>query len=94
MREEWVESFEREVSVTYFQEPAFLTLELWILFSDAAPYLPTDDTTTDEGNLKSPPPIHCHLGPIKSQTLIEMNMLESHSMCWSPTSSFFWSDHI
>jgi transcription factor C subunit 6 len=50
-------------------------------FRDAAPYLPTDTITTDEGNLKPPPPIACSFGPYGSQTRIETQMLQTHKMC-------------
>ena len=33
----------------------------------ASPYLPTDDVTTEKGDLKPPPPVSCFFGPFKSQ---------------------------
>ncbi|KAF9473862.1 hypothetical protein BDN70DRAFT_885457 [Pholiota conissans] len=47
---------------------------------DAALYLPTDDVTTEEGNLKPPPPVVCYLGPIKSQSRENLPMFDSVSM--------------
>ena len=44
---------------------------------DAALYMPTDDVTTEEGNLKPPPPTVCHLGPIKRQSRETLSMMES-----------------
>ncbi|KAH7924733.1 hypothetical protein BV22DRAFT_1195685 [Leucogyrophana mollusca] len=44
---------------------------------DAAKYLPTDTVTTEDGRLKPPPPIQCHLGPFNKQTRVEMNMFDS-----------------
>ncbi|KAH9484533.1 Transcription factor tau subunit sfc6 [Psilocybe cubensis] len=51
-----------------------------ISIQDAAPYLPTDDVTTTEGNLQPPPALPCYFGPIKKQTLEIMNMFESIPM--------------
>ncbi|PPQ78436.1 hypothetical protein CVT25_011881 [Psilocybe cyanescens] len=47
---------------------------------DAAPYLPTDDVTTEEGNLQPPPALPCYFGPIKNQTRQDMHMFESFPM--------------
>ncbi|KAF5357771.1 hypothetical protein D9756_001159 [Leucocoprinus leucothites] len=47
---------------------------------DAASYLPTDATTTEEGDLKPPPPVACYLGQINEQTLVKLEMLEARSM--------------
>ncbi|KAJ7264024.1 hypothetical protein B0H12DRAFT_1102556 [Mycena haematopus] len=44
---------------------------------EATPYLPTDTTTTEEGNLKPPPPIPCSFGPFDNQRRVEMEMFES-----------------
>ncbi|KAF8891409.1 hypothetical protein BD779DRAFT_1515063 [Infundibulicybe gibba] len=46
----------------------------------AAPYLPTDSVTTDEGNLKPPPAVKCFFGPHDNQTLVELNMFQSLSL--------------
>ncbi|KAG6878987.1 hypothetical protein C0992_006045 [Termitomyces sp. T32_za158] len=48
--------------------------------SDAATYLPTDVVTTEEGNLKPPPPVTCLLGPFGEQTETKIEMLQSHKM--------------
>ncbi|KAJ3576235.1 hypothetical protein NP233_g555 [Leucocoprinus birnbaumii] len=47
---------------------------------DAASYLPTDTTTTEEGNLKPPPPVPCYQGPYDGQSLKKLEMLEAHPM--------------
>ncbi|KDR73824.1 hypothetical protein GALMADRAFT_72049 [Galerina marginata CBS 339.88] len=52
-------------------------------FEDAAPYLPTDDVTTEEGNLEPPPPVPCYFGSIKNQRRRDMQMFESF-----PTSEY------
>ncbi|TFK36417.1 hypothetical protein BDQ12DRAFT_686864 [Crucibulum laeve] len=46
----------------------------------AAPYLPTDMVTTEEGNLKPPPPIPCYFGSIDEQTLINVKMFDTFAM--------------
>ncbi|KAG5650434.1 hypothetical protein H0H81_012285 [Sphagnurus paluster] len=48
--------------------------------TEAAPYLPTDVVTTEEGNLKPPPPISCLLGPFGEQTERKFEMFESQDM--------------
>ncbi|RDB22994.1 Transcription factor tau subunit sfc6 [Hypsizygus marmoreus] len=48
--------------------------------TQAAPYLPTDIVTTEEGNLKPPPPVPCLLGPLTDQTQLEIEMFETHKM--------------
>ncbi|KAF8967306.1 hypothetical protein BDZ97DRAFT_1903428 [Flammula alnicola] len=54
----------------------------WEILSveDAAPYLPTDDVTTEDGQLKPPPPIFCYFGAIKTQSRQELAMFHSISM--------------
>jgi len=47
---------------------------------DAALYLPTDIITTEDGSLKPPPPVSCYFGPFDRQILVELKMLEAHSM--------------
>ncbi|KJA17904.1 hypothetical protein HYPSUDRAFT_145776 [Hypholoma sublateritium FD-334 SS-4] len=47
---------------------------------DAALYMPTDDVTTEEGNLKPPPPTVCYLGPIKRQSRETLSMMGSIPM--------------
>jgi transcription factor C subunit 6 len=47
----------------------------------ASPYLPTDDVTTEEGNLKPPPPVPCFFGPFKSQIRQDVEMFEAFPMC-------------
>ncbi|PPQ65649.1 hypothetical protein CVT24_011803 [Panaeolus cyanescens] len=51
----------------------------WTFLSkeEASPYLPTDDTTTEEGNLKPPPPVKCHFGPIDAQEKKELAIFDS-----------------
>ncbi|KAK7048195.1 pre-mRNA splicing factor [Favolaschia claudopus] len=44
---------------------------------EATPYLPTDTITTDEGNLKPPPPVSCSFGPFGQQHLVDIPMFES-----------------
>ncbi|KAJ6557279.1 hypothetical protein DFH09DRAFT_1163602 [Mycena vulgaris] len=44
---------------------------------EATPYLPTDTVTTEEGNLKPPPPIPCSFGPFGDQKRLEVEMFES-----------------
>ena len=51
-----------------------------IHFRDAAVYLPTDIITTEDGNLKPPPPVSCYFGPFERQILVELKMLEARSM--------------
>jgi transcription factor C subunit 6 len=52
------------------------------LFSEATPYLPTDSITTEEGNLKPPPPISCSFGPFDNQRRVDIGMFESRKNCW------------
>ena len=47
----------------------------------ASPFLPTDDITTEEGDLKPPPPVSCFFGPFKSQIRQDVKMFEAFSMC-------------
>ena len=47
----------------------------------ASPFLPTDDITTEEGDLKPPPPVSCFFGPFKSQTRQDVKMFEAFAMC-------------
>ncbi|KAF8641671.1 hypothetical protein AX16_009848, partial [Volvariella volvacea WC 439] len=47
---------------------------------EAALYLPTDDITTEEGNLRPPPPVQCYLGPYKTQTKKELSMFDTVAM--------------
>ncbi|XP_006457753.1 hypothetical protein AGABI2DRAFT_114796 [Agaricus bisporus var. bisporus H97] len=47
---------------------------------EAAPYLPSDTSTTEEGNLRPPPPLKCYFGPYDEQTLTEIHILEARSM--------------
>ncbi|KAJ7075875.1 hypothetical protein B0H15DRAFT_865619 [Mycena belliarum] len=44
---------------------------------EATPYLPTDAVTTEEGNLKPPPPVSCLFGPFDNQHRIEVDMFET-----------------
>ncbi|KAF7346119.1 Pre-mRNA splicing factor [Mycena sanguinolenta] len=50
-------------------------------FSEATPYIPTDTVTTEEGNLKPPPPISCAFGPFENQRRVEIAMFESRKNC-------------
>ncbi|KAG6860593.1 hypothetical protein C0995_009483 [Termitomyces sp. Mi166 len=52
--------------------------------SDAAPFIPTDVVTTEEGNLKPPPPVTCLLGPFGKQTETKIEMFQSPKMCTPP----------
>ncbi|KAF9556184.1 hypothetical protein CPC08DRAFT_694740 [Agrocybe pediades] len=55
----------------------------WEILStgDAAPYLPTDDVTTEEGNLQPPPAVPCYFGSMKKgQTRQDVSMFESFPM--------------
>ncbi|KAJ6509010.1 hypothetical protein C8R45DRAFT_969593 [Mycena sanguinolenta] len=54
-------------------KPGFQILSL----DEATPYVPTDTVTTEEGNLKPPPPISCAFGPFENQRHIEIAMFES-----------------
>ncbi|KAJ7935449.1 hypothetical protein B0H13DRAFT_476486 [Mycena leptocephala] len=45
--------------------------------NEATPYLPTDSITTEEGNLKPPPPISCSFGPFDNQRRVDIGMFES-----------------
>ena len=45
----------------------------------ASPYLPTDDVTTEEGDLK--PPVSCFFGPLKSQIRRDIKIFEVFPMC-------------
>ncbi|KAJ6620827.1 hypothetical protein B0H10DRAFT_2020767 [Mycena sp. CBHHK59/15] len=51
----------------------------WAILSpdEATPYLPTDTVTTDEGNLKPPPPIACLFGPHDNQKRVAIGIFES-----------------
>ncbi|KAK7463100.1 hypothetical protein VKT23_007685 [Stygiomarasmius scandens] len=46
----------------------------------AASYLPSHDVTTEEGNLRPPPPVACSFGPFGSQTRAEMHMFQTLKM--------------
>ncbi|KAF8802846.1 hypothetical protein BYT27DRAFT_7260604 [Phlegmacium glaucopus] len=46
----------------------------------ASPYLPTDDITTEEGDLRPPPPVSCFFGPFKSQIPQDVKMFEAFPM--------------
>ena len=46
-----------------------------------SPYLPTDDVTTEEGDLKPPPPVSCFFGPFKSQIRQDIKIFEVFPMC-------------
>ncbi|KAJ7729652.1 hypothetical protein DFH07DRAFT_178308 [Mycena maculata] len=51
----------------------------WELISleEATPFLPTDSVTTEEGNLRPPPPISCSFGPFDNQRPVEIPMFKS-----------------
>ena len=51
------------------------------VFREAAPYLPTDITTTDEGYFKPPPPLPCYFGPFGEQKKFDMKMFDTLQMC-------------
>ncbi|KAF5368890.1 hypothetical protein D9758_003108 [Tetrapyrgos nigripes] len=55
----------------------------WTQSVKAASYLPSHDVTTEEGNLRPPPPVACSLGPFGSQTRVEMNMFQTLKMACS-----------
>ncbi|THU84354.1 hypothetical protein K435DRAFT_733265 [Dendrothele bispora CBS 962.96] len=46
----------------------------------AGSYLPSHDVTTEEGNLRPPPPLACSFGPFDSQTRVEVHMLQTLKM--------------
>ncbi|KAJ7645548.1 hypothetical protein DFH06DRAFT_1333191 [Mycena polygramma] len=48
-----------------------------ISLNEATPYLPTDNVTTEEGNLQPPPPVSCSFGPFGDQKRVEIEMFES-----------------
>ncbi|KAI0063453.1 hypothetical protein BV25DRAFT_1915354 [Artomyces pyxidatus] len=50
----------------------------WAILSaeDAAPYLPTDASATEEGALKPAPPVFCAFGPYAQQTNVEMRTFD------------------
>ncbi|KAF9268824.1 hypothetical protein L218DRAFT_533061 [Marasmius fiardii PR-910] len=54
----------------------------WKILSreQAAPYLPADITTSDNGQLNPPPPVTCSFGPFDSQTKVEVDMFDAFSM--------------
>ncbi|KAF8163757.1 hypothetical protein B0H34DRAFT_650320 [Crassisporium funariophilum] len=59
-----------------------------ISIEDAAPYLPSDDVTTEEGNLRPPPDVPCFFGPFKSQTRRDLKMFETFAMAeYNPESN-------
>ena len=43
--------------------------------------LPTDDVTTEEGDLKPPPPVSCFFGSFKSQIRQDIKIFEVFPMC-------------
>ncbi|KAK0196439.1 hypothetical protein F5146DRAFT_1217516 [Armillaria mellea] len=47
---------------------------------DAAPYLPSDTTMTEEGALNPPPPVPCFFGPFDSQTRVEIALYETRKI--------------
>ncbi|KAJ7459664.1 hypothetical protein FB451DRAFT_1045765 [Mycena latifolia] len=51
----------------------------WQVFNldEATPYLPTDTVTTEEGNLKPPPPVSCSFGPFNNQQRMGVEMFKS-----------------
>ena len=51
-----------------------------ITHSAASTYLPSDVVTTNEGNLKPPPPVSCFLGPFGKQIQVEMEMFQTYKM--------------
>lgn len=53
-------------------------------YQDARIYLPADTVTTDEGGLRSPPPVTCYMGPYGEQTRVVFDMFDSHA-----TSEYF-----
>lgn len=52
-----------------------------LLARDARVYLPTDTVTTEEGGLRSPPPVTCYMGPYGEQTRVVFEMFDSHATC-------------
>ncbi|KAJ7855930.1 hypothetical protein B0H14DRAFT_2753908 [Mycena olivaceomarginata] len=60
--------------------PSWAESQAWfsiLSLDEATPYLPTDTVTTEEGNLKPPPPISCSFGPFDNQRRVEIAMFES-----------------
>ncbi|KAJ7644297.1 hypothetical protein FB45DRAFT_1053081, partial [Roridomyces roridus] len=44
---------------------------------EATCFLPTDTVTTEEGNLRPPPPVACSFGPLQDQKRVEIPMFKS-----------------
>ena len=70
-------------------EPAF-----FITDSAASAYLSSDIVTTDEGNLKPPPPVSCFLGPFEKQIQIEMEMVRTYNMGMAFVLALFIQSHL
>ncbi|KAF8630441.1 hypothetical protein AX17_005418 [Amanita inopinata Kibby_2008] len=54
----------------------------WVVLTkdEAKPYLPTDTTTTEEGEFKPAPPLHCYFGPFDRQEKHIMQMFDTLEM--------------
>ncbi|KAM6500158.1 hypothetical protein JOM56_003172 [Amanita muscaria] len=54
----------------------------WSLLSleEAAPYLPTDSRTTDEGEFRPPPLVQCYFGPFGDQKKHDMKVFDGLNM--------------
>ena len=59
----------------------------------ASPCLPTDDVSTEEGDLKPPPPVSCFFGPFKSQIRQDIKISEVFPMCLC-VPHIFWADRL
>ena len=70
-------------------KPAF-----FITDSAASAYLPSDVVTTDEGNLKPPPPVPCFLGLFEKQIQIEMEMVRTYNMSMAFVLALFIQSHL
>lgn len=72
-----------------FRVRALIQLSHFRNFSCAARYLPTDTVLTDDGQLQSPSPVSCYLGPYGCQTRVEIAMFDSHATCMLHYSTFW-----
>jgi len=70
-------------------EPAFCITD-----SAASAYLPSDIVTTNEGNLKPPPPVSCFLGPFEKQIQIEIEMVRTYNMGMAFVLALFIQSHL
>lgn len=48
---------------------------------NAAPYMPLHTETTDEGELRPPPPVSCYFGPFGNQKKYDMSIFDVLQLC-------------